>query len=69
MELQVDIEFNQLVQLAKQLTSTQWAKLKSEVEEKEVADSKRAEFREFLLGGPTFSKRQLDTMAETTPST
>lgn len=67
MELQVDIEFNELVQLAKQLTSTQWVKLKSEVEDKEVAGNERAAFRKLLLGGPTFSKKQLDTMAETTP--
>jgi hypothetical protein len=31
MQVQVDIEFDQLVQIAKKLPATQWTKLKAEV--------------------------------------
>lgn len=65
MKVQVDIEFDQLVQLAKRLPATQWTKLKQEVETKNPVDKEREDFRKLLLGGPTFSKKQLDTVAET----
>ena len=65
MQVQVDIGFEQLVQLAKRLPTTQWTKLKQEVEETEPLDKEREEFRKLLLNGPTFSKKQLNTIAET----
>lgn len=65
MQVQVDIQFDQLVQLAKKLPTTQWTKLKQEVEAKEPVDKEREDFRKLLLSGPTFSKKQLDTVAET----
>lgn len=65
MQVQVDIQFDQLVQLAKKLPATQWTKLKQEVEAKEPVDKEREDFRKLLLSGPTFSKKQLDTVAET----
>ena len=36
MELQVDIAFDQLVKLARQLPPTQWAKLKIKVEKEKM---------------------------------
>ncbi|MEO6637414.1 MAG: hypothetical protein ABIN25_04005 [Ginsengibacter sp.] len=65
MQVQLEIEFDQLVQLAKRLPARQWTKLKQEVETKNPADKEREDFRQLLLGGPTFSKKQLDTIAET----
>jgi DNA-binding transcriptional regulator/RsmH inhibitor MraZ len=65
MRVQVDIGFNQLVQLAKQLPPTQWKKLKQEVETSAPNDKEREEFKKLLLNGPTFSKKQLDAIAET----
>ncbi len=65
MQVQVDIEFDQLVQLAKRLPHTQWTKLKQEVETKNPVDKDRQDFRKLLLGGPTFSKKQLDIVIET----
>ena len=66
MKTQVDIGFDQLVQLAKQLPAQQWTKLKQEVEEQQSPKNKeRDEFRKLLLNGPTFSKKQLDTVAKT----
>jgi hypothetical protein len=65
MQVQVDLEFDQLVELARQLPATQWAKLKLEVEAKNPADKEREDFRKLLLEGPTFSKKQLERIAET----
>jgi predicted NACHT family NTPase len=65
MQVQVDIQFDQLVQLAKRLPPKQWTKLKQEVEAKEPVEKEREEFRKILLGGPTFSKKQLDAVADT----
>ena len=65
MQVQVDIEFDQLVQIAKKLPVNQWTKLKEEVEAKPTTDSEREDFKNFLLNGPTFSKKQLKTIAET----
>lgn len=65
MQVEIDIQFDQLVQLAKRLPSTQWTKLKREVEAKEPVEKEREDFRKLLLSGPTFSKKQLDAVAET----
>ena len=66
MQAQVDIGFDQLVQLAKRLPATEGTKLKQEVEkEQSPKDKEREEFKKLLLNGPTFSKKQLDAVAET----
>ena len=65
MQLQVDIEFDQLVQLAKKLPSKQWTKLKQEVDKQQPAGRSVTELETFLLNAPTFSKKQLDEIAKT----
>ncbi len=65
MQVQVEIEFDQLVQIAKKLPPKQWTKLKAEVETQTASPTDRTEFKRFLLSGPTFSKRQLATIADT----
>ncbi len=65
MQAQVDIGFDQLVQIAKKLPAQQWRKLKAEVEAQPNVDTEREEFKKLLLNGPTFSKKQLNTIAET----
>lgn len=65
MQLQVDIEFDQLVQLAKKLPSKQWTKLKQEVDKQQSTDRSVTELETFLLNSPTFSKKQLDEIAKT----
>ena len=64
MEIQVEIGFDQLVKLAKKLPETQWLKLKGEVENNIELNIDIGDFEQFLLNGPTFSKEQLDTIAE-----
>lgn len=65
MELQVEIEFAQLVKLAKQLPATQWTKLKSEVEKEKIEANQVSNLETFLLSAPTFNKKQLDEIAKT----
>ncbi|HEY6977339.1 MAG TPA: hypothetical protein VH396_13675 [Chitinophagaceae bacterium] len=63
--MQVDIEFNQLVELAKQLPPKQWKKLKTEVEKQAKQVDPMTNLEQFLLNAPTFNKKQLDEIAKT----
>ena len=65
MQAQVDIEFDQLVKLVKQLPTPQWKKLKREVEEKVAVPEKNSELNSLLLSAPTYSKKQLNEVAKT----
>lgn len=65
MQAQVDIEFDQLVRLVKQLPTTQWTKLKKEVEGKISNSQQNSDLVSLLLSAPTYSKKQLDEIAKT----
>jgi hypothetical protein len=65
MQVQVDIGFDQLVTLVKNLPAKQWAKLKSEIEQDGKESAKTKGLEAFLLKAPTFSKKQLKTISET----
>ncbi len=58
MQLQLDIGFDQLVQLVKKMPYKQWAELKQEVEKKQIVDNSINELETFLLKAPTFSEKQ-----------
>ncbi len=67
MQVQVDIGFDQLVDIAKSLSPKQWDKLKHEIEKKK-SEENPSEFHDMetlLLSAPTFTKKQLDTIAKT----
>ncbi len=65
MQVQVDIGFDQLVSIVKKLPSRQWARLKSEIEGSDKSMPKKQDLEAFLLQAPTFSQKQIDTIAET----
>ena len=65
MQLNVDIKFDDLVQIARRLPLSKWKKLKQEVESQQSIEQDRYEFRKFLIDGPTFSQEQLNIVAET----
>lgn len=65
MQVQVDIGFEQLVSIVKKLPSKQWARLKSEIERNGKDVLKNQDLEAFLLQAPTFSQKQLDSIAET----
>lgn len=62
MQLQVDIEFDQLLKIVKTLPSAQLKQLKAEIEN-EPKIEKSVDFEDLLLNGPTATKRQLETIA------
>lgn len=64
MQAKIEIEFDQLVNLVKQLPEKQWAKLKSEVEKNVVPSDSGADMLDMLLNGPTFSEKQLEEIAK-----
>lgn len=68
MQTQVDIEFDQLVKLAKQLPAKQWNKLKKQVEEKASIPDRNTDLVALLLSAPTYNKKQLDEIANTRKS-
>lgn len=65
MQTQVNIEFDQLVELVKQLPTKKWAQLKKEVEQKKIDLDQNSDLVSLLLSAPTFSKKQLDEIAKT----
>lgn len=65
MQVQVDIGFEQLVKLAKQLPPNQWMRLKSEVEKQAENAVTVSNLEHFLLTAPTFNKKQLNEIAKT----
>ncbi|QJD79785.1 hypothetical protein [Spirosoma rhododendri] len=65
MQLQVDINFDQLIQLAKGLTPTQWATLKTAVDTADTAVNQPSDLEAFLLTAPTFTDEQIQEIAET----
>lgn len=65
MQTHVNIEFDQLVELAKQLPCKKWEKLKKEVEETKSGSNQNSDLVSLLLSAPTFSRKQLDEMART----
>lgn len=64
MQAQIEIGYDQLVKLVKQLPKKQWTRLKSEVEKNEVPSDTKSDMLTLLLNGPTFSKKQLDEVAK-----
>lgn len=63
MQTKTDIEFEQLVRLAKSLPKEQWVKLKLEVER--PTGETVSDIESFLLTAPTFSEEQIEEITNT----
>jgi len=59
MQIEIDIEFNQLVAIVKNLPTKKLQHLKNVING-EVLESKTNELEKLLLNGPTASKKQLE---------
>ncbi len=59
MQVQVDIEFNQLLKIVKTLPSGKLKQLKAEIEKKSKI-AKSGKLEELLLNGPTATSKQLN---------
>lgn len=64
MQAQVDIGYEELVKLLKQLTPTEWHQLKGEMENVSATNNENADMLGMLLNGPTFTEQQLDEIAQ-----
>jgi hypothetical protein len=67
MELTLNIGYDQLLLLVKQLPANQIAKLKSELDDEYVLSKSKTEiteFQKFLLSGPVMSKEQYGNYVE-----
>ncbi|MDP1811994.1 MAG: hypothetical protein Q8K66_11400 [Sediminibacterium sp.] len=65
MQVQLDIGFDQLVQLAKRLPAPQWTKLKKEVDKEKEERSQVTDIEAFLLTAPTFTEKQFEEITKT----
>ena len=66
MQAQVEIPFEDLLKIVKKLPEKQLTLLKKEIEKVVPAnETKRQELRELLINGPTFSEKQIETIANT----
>jgi len=65
MHAQADIEFDKLLKIVKSLPKDKLSKLKAEINKPSIDKRSREEFRNLLLSGPTFSKKQLADIAKT----
>ncbi|MBA2501082.1 MAG: hypothetical protein H0V30_15310 [Chitinophagaceae bacterium] len=63
MQVQIDIEFDQLLKIVKRLPSGQLKQLKAEIEKK-AGSNKTVDLEALLLSGPTATKKQLATIAK-----
>lgn len=63
MQVKVDIEFEQLLKIVKNLPSGQLKQLKAEIEKGTKGD-KSVDLEALLLNGPTATKKQLEIIAK-----
>jgi hypothetical protein len=62
MKVQVDIEFDQLVKIVKNLPKRQLRQLKAEIEKEVKEDSPKVDLETLLLNGPVATKKQLEVI-------
>ena len=70
MEVKMQIPFNELVAIVRQLSPTQKERLKKELAQKAkpVTNTKKSRLTELLLNGPVFTDDQIKTIEETRKS-
>lgn len=68
MEIKVQIPFEELVAIVKQLSPTQKAKLQEELGQEPQPHTKTFRLTELLLNGPVFTNEQIKTIEETRKS-
>lgn len=62
MQVQVDIEFDQLVKIVRRLPKEKLRQLKAEIEKKVITEKKATSLKSLLLKGPVATKKQLKTI-------
>ena len=62
MQVQVDIEFEQLVKIVKTLPTGKLRQLKAEIEKNTTAQKSKIDLKSLLLNGSVATKKQLETI-------
>jgi len=62
MQVQVDIEFEQLVKIVKTLPTGKLRQLKAEIEKETANERNKTDLKSLLLKGPVATKKQLETI-------
>ena len=62
MQVQVDIEFDQLIKIVKTLPSAKLRQLKVEIENEAKKVRSNIDLRSLLLHGPVATKKQIETI-------
>jgi hypothetical protein len=62
MQVQVDIDFDQLVKIVKSLPSVKLQQLKAEIDKKPLLAAANADLENLLLNGPTATAKQIETI-------
>jgi len=62
MQVQVDIEFEQLVKIVKTLPTGKLLQLKAEIEKETANERSKTDLKSLLLKGPVATKEQLETI-------
>ena len=62
MQVQVDIEFEQLVRIVKTLPSGKLRRLKAEIEKNTRTKKEKVDLKSLLLNGPIATSKQLETI-------
>ncbi len=65
MQVQVDIGFENLISIVKQLPKDQLLKFKKELDKEIVQDTELKDLRAFLLEAPVFTDEQIATIEQT----
>ena len=68
MEVKVQIPFNELMSIVRQLSTTQKEMLQKELNQKEEPIVKKSRLKELLLNEPVFTEEQIETIEQTRKS-
>ncbi len=68
MEIKVNIDYNQVFRLIKQLPLKQLSKLKTALDKEVKSVNKNHDFKSFLLNAPTFNDNQIEQIEQTRKS-
>ncbi len=63
MQVQVDIPFEQLLKIVKNLPTGKLMQLRAELEKQTIPHKNKTDLKSLLLSGPVATKKQLETIA------
>lgn len=64
MEMKVQVPFQQLLRLVKNLTPAQKARLRQELDEEKASPKDKDDFINYLLNGPVYSNKEIKVIEE-----